>query len=368
MESKRHLEWDLAKFFAILLLFQIHPFENWFWYQLGDAEFESFTTPQYILQFFSCAPLIFAFLFCCGIGMAITKHSEPLQLAGRALKLYLLGIVVNLFEELVPIWQEGETVEESIQGVTESIHLLFAVDIYGFFALVFLLFAIASWTKKQDIVLWGALGLSLVGNLLNSMYPMESTENVWIDAVYNHFIHVTEPGYFPIVNWLPWVILGYFWGRMMKSQTVAQYNNAHHITAVIAAVVLGVCYVIRYKTGWYISFTDLNVEDIYYNPTVLSVVAGLCIGFLFFYICFLAAKVIKRDSLPLVTWASRHIMEIYVVQWIVVGLTYSITCSMPSFEVELLFNCALTVGTFLIIYCIDLVKGSMCCHKSEGKA
>ena len=108
------------------------------------------------------------FMFCMGVGIVYSRHSQWDVMIKRGVKLFLLGILVNIFEFFIPHFVAGALLGKADLFPIAGGLLLFCVDILIFAALAFILMGILKkfeLLNKKAIIL--AVVMSLMGTFLS---------------------------------------------------------------------------------------------------------------------------------------------------------------------------------------------------------
>ncbi|WP_304091832.1 heparan-alpha-glucosaminide N-acetyltransferase domain-containing protein [Methanobrevibacter gottschalkii] len=147
------------------------------------------------------------FMFCMGVGIVYSRRSQWDIMVKRGITLFLLGILVNVFEFFLPYYVCGTLLGSwDIFPIAGGL-LLFCVDILAFAGLSFILMGILKkfeLSNKKLIVI--ALLMSIIGSLLRDTdlgIPV-------LNLIFGNFIG-TAGGFtaFPLFNWFIFPIAGY---------------------------------------------------------------------------------------------------------------------------------------------------------------
>ena len=96
VNTGRQFEVDSIKFFAVPFMVCIHFYE-----QFGAYGFEK-TVPDTVfrnmIEFIGGPLAAPVFMFCMGVGIVYSRRSQWDIMVKRGITLYLLGILVNIFE------------------------------------------------------------------------------------------------------------------------------------------------------------------------------------------------------------------------------------------------------------------------------
>lgn len=86
-------------------------------------------------------------MFAMGLGAAFSKRTTAANYLSRAGSLFILGVIVNFFEQYIP----AILVPDTLGPLNEVCHSILATDIYSFAALGSLYFALMKKTGVQKI-------------------------------------------------------------------------------------------------------------------------------------------------------------------------------------------------------------------------
>lgn len=169
------------------------------------------------------------FMFCMGVGIVYSRHSQWNEMVKREVKLYILGILVNLFEWIIPHFLSGTLLGNWDAFPILGGYLLFCVDIVAFAGLSFITLGILKKfevSNKKLIVL--AIVMSIIGSFLQEIDLGSSILNL----IFANFIG-TKGGFtaFPLFNWFIFPIGGYIWGQYFIKARISMIslNFGHFI-------------------------------------------------------------------------------------------------------------------------------------------
>lgn len=103
VNTGRQVELDIAKALSIIFMIFLHTL-------MVFTAFNNSISPSYIFVFSDilgkpCAAPIF--MFSMGVGVVYSRHSQWNVMIKRGVKLFLLGILVNIFEFFLPYYVCG---------------------------------------------------------------------------------------------------------------------------------------------------------------------------------------------------------------------------------------------------------------------
>jgi len=177
-------------------------------------------------------------------------------------------------------------------------------------------------TKKKREALFGiaVIGICFA---INIMIGVESntTGNDWIDTVLGIFIRVNPNSYFPFVSWSVFPILGYI--------MAFGYMKVGRKKAVIFAAVFGSALYIFAKIVMHMNeMMDAVVTDAYeiddkyyYSMHPVYAIGGFGIILIEYALCALVIKMCHDHVKTIFLNMSKGVMFIYIIQWILIGLS-----------------------------------------------
>lgn len=343
----RVLEIELMKAVAIISMVLVHVFEM-------SAGIKLSTANQYMagytIELFGGILSAGVFMFAMGWGAACSKRATPQSYLKRAGSLFILGIVINLFEEYLP----AVLVPDAYGPLQEILPSILATDIYFFSALMSLYFALM---KKLESIRGMNAAVSILTlaacfylNAAIGAGPFQ-TGNEWLDTILGLFIRVNEYSYFPFVSWFVFPILGYWLAR--------GYQKIGMRNALIFAFITGV--EALFFAEWFIQsnrmmdaalFNVLEIEEgFYYALHPLYALAGYGIIALEFFLAHLILKPFHGKLHPVLMTMSRNVSEIYVMQWLTIGLLSPVLANLSSVWANILIA--------LFVLFVSYVGGNM---------
>ena len=336
----RQVELDLAKALAIIFMVFVHVYEA-HWYLENSEEGAGYIC-AWLIEFLGGVPAAPLFMLAMGVGVVYSKRSTAATYLKRAAQIFGLGILVNFFQQWVPIFLRPDAAEE----FAANAHSIIATDIYSFVAVTFLFFAFLKTTKHPVAVTTITMIVCLIVSEIT--YPNSiATGSVWLDSIIGIFIRTNEYSYFPFFTWALWPLLGYLFGRLlMKTENKLRLYS---ILAAVGVAALAVStFVINMDPNDIIinSLTEANMEDVglYYAMDTWNLLWSFGALAIEMFVLYLAVR-LSRNRIPaLFSYMSRHIMSIYVIQWVFIGL------ATPIFDrVTDVFVCAVLGGVILAL-------------------
>ena len=312
----RQVELDLAKALAIVFMVFVHTYEaHWF---LENSEEGAGYIAAWIIEFLGGVPAAPLFMLAMGVGVVYSRRSTSVTYLKRAAQIFGLGILVNFFQQWVPIFLRPNTAEE----FAANAHSIIATDIYSFVTVAFLYFAFLKTTKHPIPIAAATLVICMI--ISDITYPNSiDTGNVWVDSIIGIFIRTNEYSYFPFFTWALWPLLGYLFGQLLI-RTEDKMKMYGIITATgVAALIIATIVINRNPDDLIInSLTEANMDDVglYYAMDTWNLLWSYGALAIEMFILYLVVKLTKNKIPALFSYMSKHIMSIYVIQWIYIGL------------------------------------------------
>ncbi len=306
----RQIELDIAKGFSIIFMILIHcisiamVFEN------------TVSLPYYVIVGsilggpFS-APV---FMFCMGIGIIYSKRSQPNTMIKRGVKLFLLGLLVNLFSFINPHFLSQYLLNSgNLFPILEGLKL-FYVDILEFAGLAFVVIGIfkkMNFSKKQ------LLAVAIILSILGFIFRFSDFGSMQLNLIFGYFIGTDyEFTAFPLFTWLLFPITGYVYGYyFIRTKDKSRFFRLWPILIIISLI-----YFIIYMALIYESYGTFPEGYYFYMSPLLALFCLLLIhGFLGF--SFWLSKILPEKLKNMFTILSKNITGIYVAQWLLIPIT-----------------------------------------------
>ena len=320
MELKRRdarlFEVDAAKFFAIIFMICVHVYERF-----GSFDFDSVIpdTPYRNIVEFLGGPLAApVFMFCMGIGMIYTRHSEPADFIKRGIKLLIMGYALNFFRQTVPMFI---AMALDIDTGFSLIGGLLNVDILPFSGMAFIIIGIM---KKLKVPTLGMLGVAVIFQAAGIWATKLDIESVAIATLIGLLLPGGGHVAFPMTLWLIYPVLGMLFGEVLKK---AEDRAPIYRRLMIASTILFAALSVALKySGYDLRLIYTLYHGSYYNQTILSVLwiiplVMLALSANFFILGGLEETLAGR----FIRHCSSNLTCIYVTQWILIGYGFGVT-------------------------------------------
>ncbi len=349
VNTGRQIELDIAKGLSIIFMVFLHTLMVVPAFNADISSTYSFIISNVLGRPFA-API---FMFCMGVGIVYSRHSQWDVMIKRGVHLFLLGILVNVFEFYLPCYVCGTLLGKWDIFPTAGGLLLFCVDILAFAGIAFILIGILKRLKlsnKQFIIV--AVIMSLIGTFIRFtnfgfdvspffahtfgisgqlesfplfnefLYPFAtfaSGNEMGLNAINLFFANFVGSegkfGAFPVFNWFIFPIAGYIWGQyFIRAKDKGEFFKYWPVLIIVSLI-----YFFASSQLWGGIFSD-DVHFYYFMTTLDAIfciinahgVIGLC----YWIADYLPDKIKKVFSI-----LSSNITYIYIFQWLFIPLT-----------------------------------------------
>lgn len=312
----RVLEIELMKAIAIIGMVFVHVFE------MGvnlDYHSPYRYAAAFLIEFLGAIPSAGVFMFAMGWGAAFSKRATVKSYLQRAVALFVLGLIINLFEEYLP----ALLVPASFGPLGETLPSILATDIYFFAALASLYFALMKKLESNNrlriLVSILIVGLSFCANTLIG-FETFTTGNEWLDTILGLLIRVNEYSYFPFVSWIVFPVLGF--GMAFFCQRNGK-NKALIFAAWTGTVALLASSILVRGIG----MPDALIVDVvtvregvYYALHPLYAIAGYGIIMIELVLASFILRAMHNHIPGFMLTMSKNVAQIYIVQWLAIAL------------------------------------------------
>lgn len=340
---KRIQEIDLLKAIAIIAMVFIHVFDASTHLQPSspiDAPFIWF------IEFMGNIPSAGVFMLAMGWGAAFSSRSTPKTYISRLRQLVILGIVINFFEQYIPSIIDPAT----FGSVWEVAPSIIAVDIYFFAAFAMLYFAAMKGLRNKPVIA-GVVSAAIVGVCfaVNAVFSFESfsTGNAWFDTFLGLFIRENDYSFFPFVSWIVFPIIGYWAAILFKKATSRKSVMIFTITTGVAALAFSQVMMTVFGTSdAVITGAHSALDGEYYSMSPLCAICGYGVIALEFAVANLIMMATKQRLAKCLGKMSKNVMEIYIAQWVLIGLLSPALVRVTNLWINLLIGIAVLFGSY----------------------
>ena len=295
------------------------------------------------------------FMFCMGISLVYSKHSDAKEIMRRGLILFIAGFILNMMRFGIPYLIGYMITGEADRFLAPILYKIFGNDILQFAGLALLLFGFLKKQKLQDhVIVIIAVIMSLIGwcfRHMNFGIPV-------VNVILGHIIGTEEPnGFvlsdFPVMNWFLVPVAGYIFGTILIR---LQDKKKFYLPFIpILAVIYWVYFAIETRLHFGKmagGATLVEEENAYYHAEFFDIISYIvcAIGMLGVY--YLITSHCPEKLNKFFQSVSRNITRIYVIHWFFVVMSTNVilykvngTQELPVYQIMIL---ALII--FLISY------------------
>lgn len=305
INTGRQVEFDIAKALSIIFMIFVHTL-------IVASYFPSSVTHIYshvvddILGGPCAAPV---FMFCMGIGVVYSRHSQWNIMIKRGVKLLILSILVDVAEFVIPHFLSGVLLNRwDLFGVYGGL-ILFYVDILDFAGLSFIILGLfKKWDLSNKQMLIIAVSLSLIGSFARFV----DFDNNILNVFFGFFIGTTTNfTAFPLFNWIIFPISGILYGNyFVQAKDKSKFFKFWPVFIIIP--------LLYFIYTCIIPNTFLIDDGHYYYMTLIDACFVLLyihgnIGF-----CYWVSKLLPEKIIGFMSILSRNINSIYIAQWFLI--------------------------------------------------
>ncbi|WP_406534980.1 acyltransferase family protein [Methanobrevibacter sp.] len=309
VNTGRQVELDIAKGLAIIFMIFLHTIMVVQCYNAG-------LSPTYNFVFSNVLGRPYAaviFMFCMGVGVVYSRRSQWNTMIKRGIILYLLGILVNVFEFFIPHFLAGALgVDASPFPLADGL-LLFCVDILAFAGMAFVLMGIL---KKFELSNKKLIIIAVAMSILGTLFKGTDFGSPVLNLLFGHLFGVAG-GFcaFPLFNWFIFPIAGYVWGQyFIRAKDKSEFFKFWPILMIIALI-----YFFVSSNLWGGVFS----EDVhfYYFLNTLDAIFGIINAHALIGLCYWMIKYLSDAAIKAFSILSSNINTIYIAQWFFIPVT-----------------------------------------------
>ena len=338
--NKRVLEIELLKAVAITGMVFIHILE------MSPCLTVTTSGAGYyiciLISFFGGIASGGVFMFAMGWGGAFSSKATPKTYLDRLLQLVLLGLLVNVFQQWIPMYLRPD----KYGTVPENWHTLFAVDIYAFAAAAMLYLALMRGLMKHERLLFAvSVALLFISLLINGITEPESfsTGSELGDTLIGVFIRENEYSYFPFVSWIFFPVTGFVSGKLFRKWGRKKFLIFLAVTGTIALVSASIIMYVRDIPNAVLA-PYFVTETEYYALDNINLICSYGLIAYEFLIASLVVKLVRNRLPDIILYMSRSVMHIYLFQWLFIGLLSGVISKTESLPAILLISAVVLVS------------------------
>lgn len=290
--ATRNVEFDIARAIAVFLMIFQHL---WLVVLSGFANNPLLDFFIFLSGTFLVAPV---FLFIMGANIVASRKNKAPQLFVRGLKFLVVGYALSFFKFFLPLFllqKFGLIVDlENIIYKIPLLGYLLEFDILQIAGFALITIALLKKLKiKTDIYLIIAFIVALISPFLSSFF---GTEKYII---------------FPFFPWIFYPLLGYYFGNALQKTENKRHFYLDCLRKIIPVFFLGIVFLF-FGSGADFSYSHHGT--------------GLCFLFASIIVVWLAFwalnyQKLKTKTINILTFFSKKVTIIYIVQWLVIAWT-----------------------------------------------
>ncbi len=320
----RQYEIDFLKAFPIVFMVIIHVYEN-----LSKGLYDPCpSTPlEHILQILAGPFAAPAFMFAMGVGIIYSTHNSPKRLFIRGFQFFLGGYLLNAARSgiftLIISAASGTWDLENIQ------YVFFNGDIFHFAGLALML---SAGFLKCNVPGYGIGAAALIMQGIGYLCSRGPEMTGGFEYIAGLFYKCTPSCCFPLLQWYLFPAAGIIYGTALRHVTD---RSAWYKRIFCLSVPMLIIYMVVLAAAGY-NLTQLYTleNDAFYNQNLLTSVFALLIIGIEIAVSHAAAERIKGTrGMNYITHVAKNLFNIFVIQWILIGIMYSIRLG---YELELI--------------------------------
>lgn len=334
----RIMSFDLARGFTVLCMPMIHvvmlystiPVQQSL---LGD-----------ILGYIAEGPGAQLFMLLMGLSFTFSKRITKEYVFKRAFYLLIAAYLLSFFKFVVPLglglMPQNLLTELQLQSDFNTVKFFLLIgDILHFAAIAYLILFFITRTRYYPYI---ALVLAIAIMLVSPYVWDVKTEIVFVDQLITLFNGHPPQAFFPVFPWLVYPLCGLTLGYLLK------HNNETYLlkkTGIIgiAIMIISFCFpATTIQTQW-LPFYRTEPADTLFHLGFVLMWLGL------FHL--LSKKIPGNPIFRLLTFCSRHITTIYIIQWILICWSMCFTGYMQlPFWPSIIWMIDLTLATLVLTW------------------
>jgi uncharacterized membrane protein len=346
---KRIKSLDLARGFTVLMIAPIHTMMVYASLSLRSI------LPAQILAFIAEWHGAQIFMLLMGISFSFSKDRSSKSVFQRAGRLIVVAYGLNIFKFLIPHyfgWLPPHLLQElQIQnGWRGYIQLFLLGDILHFASIaMIILFFVSKFPSNRNVELYITAGICL----LSPLFWDTSSNNLIINYCLHLFAGQPPSVFFPILPWLIYPLLGFYIGRQFQrseSQNIKTWIGFDSFWIVGLGLMI-LASIIKY-------FMHDSSYSSFYRTSPLDTL--LHVGFVLIALSgwrWISSHVNPNSLFKLFNYCSKHITQIYIIQWIFIcWLIPVFGYQQAGFVGTIIYILLTTVLTLFVSILIDLVR------------
>lgn len=302
---QRILSFDLVRGFTVLLMPSIHVVML---YSKPEVQYSLLGD---VLGFIAEGPGAQLFMLLMGISFTCSKRITKRYVLKRSFQLLIAAYLLNLFKFIIPLGlgllPQNLLKELQLESEIQAAVFFFLMgDILHFAAIAYLLLFLI--TKLKYYPYWSFL-LAIALIFVSPYLWDKHTGIAFIDYPISLFNGHPPGTFFPVFPWLVYPLLGLTLGSILKKH---DQNYVLKQTGVIgfAIIIVSFCFPATIASKDWLPFYRTAPADTIFH-----------VGFVLLWLAifhWLSKKLRSNQLFSLLTFCSKHITAIYIIQWILI--------------------------------------------------
>lgn len=293
------------------------------------------------------------FMFSMGVGMVYTGRRTPRDYARRAVRLGIVGFILNICRFLIPYLIGYLATGGWEKYIAPLPYKMLGSDIMQFACLSMLLIALFVRLGFSDTAMLAvSLGMSVLGTLLNGLDTGTAAGNI----ILGHIIGIEDAAQqvisdFPLLNWTIVPVFGYVFGK--KLQYVKDKKRFYKIISPAAGLIAVIYFTfgIIYRYGMF-----GEGQNCYYHLVTWEALVSLAANAGLLGLYYVISRYLPEKALTVLGKLSRDINSVYCVHWVFVTMSANVVLYILRGAQELPVAATLLLATCINIVSIPLAR------------
>lgn len=329
VNSGRQKELDIAKGLAVIFMIWQHILGLFNVPTYGA--FEDFAVS--ILGSPFAAPV---FMFTMGMGITYSRNSHPSNLFKRGLHLFIIGFALNVSRWIIP--EIIRTLSYGDGFHITALHNFLMMDILQFAALAFVFIGIIKqFNIPAKAVIFIALICSLIGN-----FAFYRSANYVIADFIGLFIPTNGHVTFPFVNWIIFVVAGYYFAHLYR---YLKDKQGFFLMVTPVALVISVIYI----TYSYIAKKGMfGDENSFFFMTFIGMIFNIILVIGWIGLLHLLFNKTEGLFITFMSGLSKNINSVYIIQWTIIGFLSTLFSISLSHLTEIMLLISILFASYIL--------------------
>lgn len=303
-----------------------------------------------ILAFIAEYPGAQIFMLLMGVGFSFSRNTNPRYVLKRAVTLLLGAYALNFFKFIIPLYFDGFPktllIELNLYSLQDATLFLFSIgDILHFAAIAYILIYLVSNIKCFQY--WSFCFAIIVALISPLLYDIKS-DNTFLQYMLKLIGGHPPEVFFPVFPWLAYPLAGLSLGYFLK-------RYSHYEVFMHCVIVGGTLILIYFLMPQF----EKPVEFLpFYRTSTRDTLLHLGFTLMWLAVIHFVFESVKKNRLStLLTFCSKNITSIYIIQWILIcwGMTFT-GYLMLSFQETLLAMFIITAITLDLTHLLNKLR------------